>query len=124
MRAAGIRNLAFLIVIAGCEGRAGSVTGLARLPGSSSGGDAPLNVSVQVRNYEFSPTAARVRQGGIVTWIWNSDTVSHNVTFSNDTYRGSATQSTGVHSVLFSTPGQFDYRCTIHIGMNGSVTVQ
>ncbi|HYT81895.1 MAG TPA: Ig-like domain-containing protein [Gemmatimonadales bacterium] len=87
---------------------------------------APTTASVSVGNNFFDPQSVTIAAGGTVTWTWvGLPTVGHNVTFAggtpancaNETAAGATCQRT------FSTAGTFNYSCTNHPGMNGSVTV-
>jgi len=82
--------------------------------------------SVTVRNNFFDPANVSVLAGGTVTWTWNSGQVAHNVTFtSGPTPRpqNSGDQSAGTFQATFQNTGVYGYTCTLHAGMNGSVTV-
>ena len=57
------------------------------------------------------------------TWVWGQGATGHNVSFNNPLL-SSQTLSTGTHSVTFSTAGTFNYACTVHPGMTGSVVVR
>jgi plastocyanin len=108
--------------LAACDG---SGSGLIGNAGGGPGGGSntnPLVAAVAVTNFAFAPNAASIRPGGSVTWTWNSDTTSHNVTFANST-RNSGTRRIGPHVVQFPQSGSFPYSCTIHSGMTGVVTV-
>ena len=75
---------------------------------------------VSVKDNFFSPKGATVGKGGTVTWKWGGR-VAHNVTFRST---HSKTQSKGSFSVKFNNKGKFAYRCTIHPGMVGTITVK
>jgi plastocyanin len=80
---------------------------------------------VSLQNIAFNPSSVVVQSGSTVTWTWNDNT-QHNVTFtSGPTPRpaDSATQLTGTHTGTFTTVGTYGYHCTLHGGMNGTVTV-
>ena len=83
---------------------------------------APANsaTTVSVKDNFFSPKGATVGKGGTVTWKWGGRLV-HNVTFRST---HSKTQSKGSFSVKFNNKGKFAYRCTIHPGMVGTITVK
>jgi plastocyanin len=76
----------------------------------------------------FSPAVDTVAANTTVTWTWPSGGgVSHNVTFQDGP--ASPTQDTGTYQRTFSTPGTYQYRCTIHSsnfssGMVGTIVVQ
>jgi adhesin/invasin len=86
---------------------------------------APLAADVTVSNNVFNPAAVTIAATGTVTWTWNSGGIVHNVSFitmgapSNVPNTGSGSQQR-----TFPNAGTFNYECTIHSGMTGSVTVQ
>jgi|GEM_PF-2117823 len=72
----------------------------------------------------FSPSTIAVSTGDTVTWTW-TESRSHNVTATSgqaDTW-ASANKSSGTYVRTFSVAGSFTYSCTLHGGMNGTVTV-
>lgn len=94
------------LLLAGCGGGGG---------GSSSA--APGRV--EVVDNTFKPGALTVAVGDTVTWEFKGG-AAHNVTFSD--FR-SENQSSGTYTHTFNTAGSFDYKCTIHAGMNGTIKV-
>ncbi len=80
----------------------------------------PSTANVMVSDNAFNPSATMIALGGQVTWTW-SGSRSHNVTFQSGA--SSATQASGTFSRTFNTPGSFSYQCTVHSGMQGSVSV-
>ena len=72
-------------------------------------------------NSSFTPGSVTVAPGTMVTWL-NRDGVVH-VTESGTVWSANI-EAGGSFSHTFATRGTFNYRCTIHAGMNGSVTVQ
>lgn len=80
-------------------------------------------VVVTVNNNNFNPSGVTIPAGGTVLWTWPaSGSNPHNVTFATGT--SSSTQTSGSFSRLFPSVGTFNYECTVHAGMNGTVTVQ
>jgi len=80
--------------------------------------------SVTVQDNSFGPAAIAVSAGATVTWTWSGSN-PHNVTFTGGAMTNSTTKSSGTHSATApSTAGTYHYTCTIHAGMDGSVTVQ
>lgn len=81
----------------------------------------------------FSPTARTVNVGTTVTWR-NDAVILHNVTWDDVAGRNAALQGdgtgdiatfdTGSHTRLFNTAGTYSFRCTLHGGMVGTLTVQ
>lgn len=109
------------LIVLGCNGTGSGLIGIA----TSGGGNdtTSLQVTVRIENFAFNPAVVHLTRGGVVTWVWSADTVSHNVTFA-DPALSSPTQSVGTHTVVFNDQGTFTYRCTIHSGMNGSIVVR
>lgn len=73
----------------------------------------------------FSPSSVTITRNGTVTWN-NTSGVTHNVTFAGTTGAPSSIDdhSSGSNARSFGTAGTFNYSCTLHGGMNGSVVVQ
>jgi plastocyanin len=74
---------------------------------------------VTVVDDSFAPLHIEVPAGATVTWTWNSDR-AHDVVGDD---LDSGVQDTGTFAHTFHTPGTYDYRCTVHRGMTGRVTV-
>jgi plastocyanin len=92
-------------------------------PGGNPGGAPSSTNAVTVANNNFSPANVQVSVGTTVTWTWSQDAITHNVTFVDGTQSGDKGAGS-TFSRTFSTAGTFNYSCTIHPGMNGSVLVQ
>ena len=78
-----------------------------------------------MRASSFFPTTLTVANGTTVSFT-NSSGVEHNVIFDSPPAGvgdiGSITSGTVTRS--FGTAGTFAFHCTIHAGMNASITVQ
>ncbi|MCX6788941.1 MAG: cupredoxin family copper-binding protein [Candidatus Jorgensenbacteria bacterium] len=81
-------------------------------------------ITVDIKNFSFNPGALTIKVGTKVTWT-NNDSAPHTVTSSNtDGPLNSGTLTTGKSfSFTFSEIGSFDYYCTIHPMMKGSIKV-
>jgi len=121
---------AFVVSLAACGGGGdGGTTGPNNNPNQPTGPTNPGSPSgptetnqVEVNNDTFSPANIKVAPNTTVTWTWGAGAVTHNVTFADGT---SGDYGEGhVFTKLFSTAGTFNYHCTIHGGMAGSVLVQ
>src|SRR3989344_7227913 len=85
---------------------------------------APSAVTVDIKNFAFSPGTLTVKTGTKVTWI-NNDTAPHTVTSDSGTFLNSATLSSGQSfSFAFTSAGSVDYHCRIHPMMKGAVVVE
>ncbi len=78
-----------------------------------------------MRASTFQPTTLTVAKGTSISFQ-NNSAVDHNVVF--DTAASGAADigliSSGTVVRTFNTVGTFAFHCTIHAGMNGSITVQ
>jgi plastocyanin len=86
---------------------------------------APATASVEMKTNQFSPTSVRVAKGGTINWS-NADGYAHNVTFPTGSgLTDIAAFTTGVKSATMPpSPATITYQCTIHPGMNGTITVE
>ena len=103
-------------------GTIGSVTKTATVNVTVAAAPATASVAATSGN-QFSPANAVVARNGTVTWTF---AILHNVTWDNPATSPAniGDTSTGSVSRTFATAGTFTYHCTIHGGMNGTVTVQ
>lgn len=91
--------------------------------GSKTNGAAAATKVNQTDGLKFAPTSVTVKTGDVVEWD-NGSSVAHNVTF--DAYQSitSDTMNNGdTYQVKFTKAGTYQFHCTFHPGMDGSVTV-
>jgi len=101
-----------------------TANGLAGAPADTFTTTAALITIVEVRNNSFAPTGITVPAGTVVTYEWQAGSNLHNVTFTTAGAPADITDRTsGSINRTFSVQGTFNYHCTNHGGMNGSVTV-
>lgn len=74
---------------------------------------------VTVVDDAFGPVHVEVPTGGAVTWTWDGER-PHDVV--GDAF-DSGIQDAGTFTHTFTAPGTYDYRCSVHRGMAGRVTV-
>lgn len=80
--------------------------------------------SVAISNLSFSPSAIVVPPGTAVGFT-NNDGIAHNVTFSDATIGTSGDFTSGTQSLTMpAAVGTYNYHCTIHAGMTGTVQVK
>lgn len=70
----------------------------------------------------FTPAIVTVQAGSTVTWT-NSDITGHTTTATGGAWNVALAPG-GSFSRAFPTAGSFDFKCTIHPGMTGTVIVQ
>ncbi|MGW4400357.1 cupredoxin domain-containing protein [Amycolatopsis nivea] len=80
--------------------------------------------AVAIKDFAFAPAATTVKKGTTVTWT-NQDQDAHTVTStgSGGPLRSPTLQNGQSYQYTFSTPGTFEYLCTIHPFMTATVTV-
>jgi plastocyanin len=76
---------------------------------------------VFIEGMAYTPSTITVTAGTTVTWT-NKDGVAHTVTSAGNFDSGSI-GSNGTWSHQFTTAGTFQYVCTFHASMNGTVKV-
>jgi len=88
---------------------------------------AAIVTTVQVANNSFTPKDITIPVNTVVTWQWQTVTSVHNVTFAGTPPGAPADipdrSAVGTVSRTFNNAGTFNYQCTNHPGMTGSVTV-
>ncbi|MFI5312339.1 MAG: plastocyanin/azurin family copper-binding protein [Gemmatimonadales bacterium] len=70
----------------------------------------------------FTPSSATITHGQSVCWQVNGGS-SHTVTSNDGTSFNANISPSQVFTHTFATAGTFPYRCTIHAGMTGTITV-
>ena len=105
---------ALLLAAAGCGDNDDDDGGTAPT-GDAGGGSTTVNVD---DNF-FEPESAEVAAGDTVTWEWVGNE-PHNV--NADDFK-SDIQQEGTFEHTFEEAGSYDYVCTIHPGMEGTIEV-
>jgi plastocyanin len=77
---------------------------------------------VTLDNFRFSPATAVVAPGTTVTWT-NRDDVPHDVVSSRHLFRSPVLDTDQRFSHRFDAPGTYEYFCSIHPKMTGTVAV-
>lgn len=80
--------------------------------------------AVTMSGDKFVPPLIQVTPGQQVTFT-NSDNRNHNVVFATGNVAPTGNYSTGARTLTMPTPvGTYEYQCTLHGGMTGSVVVK
>jgi plastocyanin len=86
---------------------------------SSSGG----GVAIKMQNIAFDPKAVTVKVGQKITWT-NDDSTDHNVTANSGAdFKSDNFGKGGTFSFTPTKAGTIKYVCTIHPGMDATLTV-
>ena len=81
------------------------------------------NIEVKIDNFVFNPKQVTVKAGDTVTWV-NHDDIPHTVTSKTMAFRSKALDSDDKFSFTFAAPGSFDYFCSLHPMMTGTIVVE
>jgi OOP family OmpA-OmpF porin len=78
--------------------------------------------TIRIKNFAFDPARIKVKVGSTVRWV-NQDSVPHRILFADgaDSTVLAPSQS---WSRKFDQAGTYDYACTIHPSMQGTVIVE
>lgn len=113
------------LLLVGCGGNNSSSTPVTPSPTTGGGASPDVTITIVGMNgsQSYSPNPATVKVGQTVAWR-NADVIAHTATanggaFNTGTIAAGATSS----PIMMSTAGSFDYHCTIHPTMVGTVTV-
>lgn len=78
---------------------------------------------VGLKNLKFTPSKVTVKPGQRIDFKWNEG-VAHNVVFDKTRKSKTVSKKGTIWSTIFDKEGTFKYKCTLHPGMDGQVTVK
>jgi plastocyanin len=84
---------------------------------------AATEYSVDISGFAFDPATLTVMEGDTVTWT-NLDQVAHTVTADDASWDSGTLNHGESWSHTFDASGTWDYHCTIHPMMTGTVIVE
>jgi plastocyanin len=129
--------LALGLVVAGCGGddddeESGNGAATTEQPADeggsaeddADGGGGGGASEVVMESIRFDPAEVTIKAGDTVTWT-NNDSVGHDVTA--DEFKSGQAGAMGSGDTFehtFDQAGSFDYVCSVHPGMDGTVTVE
>ena len=90
---------------------------------STTAAAAPAGNKVSIAGFAFGPDAITVKAGGSITWS-NDDGSPHTVTFRDGSQSSGSVSPGQTFTRAFDKAGTFDYFCSFHPYMTGTVTVQ
>jgi plastocyanin len=83
----------------------------------------PKAVAIDIDNFKFGVVSLQIAVGTTVTWT-NRDDVPHTVVSLKKIFKSPALD-TGEHfSYTFANSGTFDYYCSVHPRMTGTIVVK
>jgi plastocyanin len=98
-------------------------------PGDDSGGnaaapsgDAVRSAEVEIEDFSYRPDPVTIEEGGKVIWK-NRDSVPHTATAADGSFDTGTIEEGKIKSETFKEPGTYEYVCSIHPQMRGTVEV-
>jgi len=104
------------------------MSGMPSMPGAPAGttsstASTPVaGDQVSIDNFAFAPASLTVRVGSTVTWT-NRDEEPHTVAATDGSFHSPGMGTGATYARTFPTAGTFDYVCSIHPSMHGTVVV-
>jgi plastocyanin len=105
------------------------MSGMPSMPGAPAGTTSatgsPAAVAgdaVTIDNFAFAPATLTVKVGSTVTWT-NRDEEPHTVAAVDGSFHSPGMGTGATYSHTFPIAGKFDYVCSIHPSMHGTVVV-
>ena len=96
----------------------------ATLPAASArAAETEVKIEVKIDNFAFAPQRIVVQAGTTVTWT-NADDAPHTVVSTTKLFKSSALDTEDKFSFTFATPGTYEYFCSLHPHMTGTVVVE
>jgi len=80
------------------------------------------SAKVEIEDYAYNPDPVTIEEGGKVTWI-NKDSVAHTATADDGSFDTGAIEEGKLKSETFKQPGTYNYICSIHPTMHGTIEV-
>ncbi len=84
--------------------------------------DAAAN-TIAIDNFTFQASTVTIAAGTRVTWV-NHDDVPHKVVSTEKAFASPVLDTDGRFSYTFTTPGTYEYFCSLHPVMKGKVIVK
>ena len=81
------------------------------------------DAEVTIDNFTFSPQTLTINAGTKVTWT-NRDDIPHIVASTTKAFRSPALDTDDSYSFTFTTAGSYEYFCSLHPHMTGTIVVQ
>jgi plastocyanin len=79
--------------------------------------------TIRIKKSAFDPVNITVKLGSTVRWV-NQDSVPHRIQFTDTDFSPFLLASSQSGSQKFDQPGIYDYICSIHPDMHGTVIVE
>jgi plastocyanin len=81
------------------------------------------SAEVKIDNFTFAPQSVTVKAGTTVTWL-NEDDIPHTVAATGKAFKSKVLDTDDKFSFTFTTAGTFEYFCSLHPHMTGTIVVE
>ena len=81
------------------------------------------DTEVKIDQFAFHPQRVTVKAGTTVTWS-NEDDVPHTIASSSKLFKSKALDTNDKFSFTFTTPGTYEYFCSLHPHMTAAIVVE
>ena len=81
------------------------------------------DATVKIDNFTFAPARLTVKAGTTVTWR-NEDDIPHTVTSATRLFKSKVLDTDDSFSFTFAEPGTYEYFCSLHPRMTGTIVVE
>jgi plastocyanin len=78
---------------------------------------------VKIDNFTFNPPMLKVKAGTTVNWK-NEDDIPHTVASVTKAFKSKALDTDDSYSFTFTTPGVYEYFCSLHPHMTATIVVE
>jgi plastocyanin len=81
------------------------------------------DTEVKIDNFTFVPQRVTIKPGTTVTWV-NEDDIPHAIAATGKEFRSKVLDTNDKYSFTFTTAGTFEYFCSLHPHMTGTIVVE
>jgi plastocyanin len=97
----------------------GLLAGVAVMAAPAGAQDTP----VMIDNFTFTPQRVTVKAGTTVIWV-NHDDIPHAVASTTKAFRSKVLDTDDKFAFTFTTAGTYEYFCSLHPHMTGTIVVE
>ena len=119
-----IINMTPTSTVTATVGKVSPTSMIRETPTATIGATKILEVTVDIKGLAFKPSVIKIARGTKVTWT-QSDSISHTVTSTipGNVLNSPVLSNGQTYSYTFNDDGTFEYICSIHPSMKGTVIV-
>ena len=117
------RNLCIAAALAILAAAAVLPAAAAQATETQAAGTQAAETEVKIDNFTFAPQRITVKAGTTVTWT-NDDDIPHTVASKTKLFKSKALDTGDKFSFTFTTPGAYEYFCSLHPHMTATIVVE